>query len=194
MYKQAMSLPLILASASPQRKTLLEGMGIPFEVHPSSVDEDAHPESVPHMRSRVLAELKAKDVAGQFPGRWVLGSDTLVEAAGGLLLEKPRDADDARRMLQLLGGNAIAVHSGVAVHTPQGDVLSDVHTARVHFRPFTNDDIHWWIETGLWEGRSGSFQLEGVEERLVDRVEGERTGVIGLPVLLTRDLLTRAGF
>ena len=87
---------LILASASPQRKTLLEGLGVTFEVIPSSIDEDGHPEKSPIERSVILARLKAEDISQQHKDAIVIGCDTLVVSYAGELLEKPKDPDDAR--------------------------------------------------------------------------------------------------
>src|SRR3989338_68948 len=118
--KLATMQPLILASASPQRRTLLQGLGISFEVMPSSVDEKSHPEKAdPAVRAQILAREKANDVAAKMPGRWVLGCDTLVVAPDGSILEKPSDADDARRMLRLQSGGVSLVHSGLTLISPE---------------------------------------------------------------------------
>ena len=101
---------MILASASPQRRTLLEGLSLKFEVIPSDIDEDAHPERDPLKRSKILARLKAEDIARKHSEAVVIGCDTLVVASSGTLLEKPLDADDARRMLLLQSGRTSEVH------------------------------------------------------------------------------------
>jgi len=185
---------LILASSSPQRKTLLEGLGIPFDVHPSSVDEDAHPERAPGPRAQVLAEEKARNVAAAHPGRWVVGCDTLVVSPSGELHEKPVDADDARRMIKAQSGGECIVHSGLCVLTPAGAASSDLSTSLVTFAPLAPQDIEWWINTGLWQGRSGAFQIDGLGQMLISRLQGDWTSVVGLPVFLLGRLLREAGY
>ena len=111
---------IVLASASPQRSLLLSELGVAFVVAPSSVDEDAHPELIPAKRAAILAEEKARDVAPRHPGSWVIGCDTLVEAADGALLEKAKDAAEARAMLDRMSGKTCLVHSGLFVLDPAG--------------------------------------------------------------------------
>ena len=135
-----------------------------------------------------LAEAKSLIVSKQYPDRWVIGVDTLVVAESGELLEKPLDADDARRMLHLHSGRTSIVHSGLSLQK-NGKIHTNVSTASVFFQPLMEDDIEWWIITGLWKDRSGAFQLEGEGERLITKIEGERETVIGFPVLQFRTLL-----
>lgn len=185
---------LILASASPQRTRLLEGIGIPHDVIPSSVDEDAHPELDPVKRCIALAHEKARDVALRNPARWVIGCDTLVVSGDGTLLEKPRDEADARRMIARHSNAMSVVHSGLAVLSPAGDIHSDVSSSNVFFRPLSNADIDWWIQTGLWRERSGAFQIDGPGQLMIERIEGDWTSIVGLPVFLLGRLLAKAGY
>ena len=103
----------ILASASPQRKSLLEGLGMAFEVVPPGCLESDSAETDPAKRCSALAKMKAEDVSAKHLDAAVLGCDTLVAAADGTLLEKPVDARNARRMLRFLGGQEATVHSAV---------------------------------------------------------------------------------
>jgi septum formation protein len=185
---------LILASSSPQRKTLLESIELPFEVIPSRVDEEAHPEWAPQQRSAQLARLKAEDVAARHPGRWVIGCDTLVVAPDGTLLEKPADAVEARTMLARQAGGASVVHSGTCVISPEGKAYEGMSSSSVTFRTMGPDEMDWWIGTGLWEGRSGGFQIDGLGQLMIERIEGDWTGVVGLPVYLLGQLLKEAGY
>lgn len=184
---------LILASTSPQRKTLLEGLGILFDVVPSSVLEDDHPELNPLQRSIDLARLKAQDVASRHKGQIVIGCDTLVVAADGTLLEKPASPEDALRMLALQSASVSTVHSAVCVVDAQGRVHQDVSSSSVRFKQMTDDEKNWWISTRLWEGRSGGFQIDGLGQLLIEKIEGDWTGVVGLPVFLLGKLLREAG-
>src|SRR5690349_9593677 len=128
---------LILASQSPQRSSLLSGIGVRFEVVPSSVDEDGHPERSPKDRALTLAELKALTIAKMHPGRFVLGADTLVVSASGKLLEKPVDVSEAKMMLTEHSGNTSIVHSALCLITPDGSVFKDVDSSSVTFKKLT---------------------------------------------------------
>jgi len=185
---------IILASASPQRKTLLEGIGLEFEVIPSGVEEDDHPENDPARRAADLARLKARDIAGRHPGEVVIGCDTLVVAPDGTLLEKPVSKADARRMLGLQSGAVSVVHSAVCVVDAAGKLHEGVNSSRVTFKKLTTKDLDWWIGTGQWRNRSGSFQIDGLGQLLISHIEGDYTGIVGLPIFLLGRLLKEAGY
>ena len=185
--------PVILASASPQRKTLLEGLGLTFEVLPSSVDERDCREKNPAKRAVLLASLKAKDVRGQAKGKWVIGCDTLVEAHDGTILEKPVDALEARQMIDLQSGRTSLVHSGLSLISPDGKEVKDISTSSVRFKKLSREEVDWWIEKGLWQGRSGSFQIDGLGQFLIEHIEGDWTSVVGFPVFLFGQLAAKAG-
>jgi septum formation protein len=183
---------LLLASASPQRRTLLEGLGIPFTVEPPSLDESLCTETDPLTRAGALAKMKADDVAGRNPDSLVLGCDTLVVAADGTLLEKPSDAEDAARMLQLLSGRTCTVHSALCLIGSGGAMHEGVSSSKVTFKKLTSEDIAWWVSTGEWRDRSGSFQIDGKGQLLIKHLEGDWSGVVGLPVFLLGELLKKA--
>lgn len=184
---------LILASASPQRSQLLHALGVEFEVIPSDVQEDAHPESDPKKRAKDLAKLKAQDVAKKHPGSVVIGCDTLVVASDGTLLEKPTSEDDARRMIRLQSAKTSVVHSAVCVIDPKGNAHEGVSSSDVTFKKLSDNDIDWWISTDLWKDRSGSFQIDGPGQLMIESMKGDFTGVVGLPVFLLGQLLEKAG-
>ncbi len=179
----------ILASASPQRKALLAGLGVAFEVIPSNVDEDAHEIREPVERAKSLAVRKAQDVAVRHPERWVIGCDTLVVASDGTLLEKPGDAREARRMLDLQSGAVSLVHSGLALVSPEGKLWSDVSSSSVTFKTMSDDEKDWWIAGGFWKDRSGGFQIDGVGQLLIKHIEGDWTSIVGFPVFLFGKML-----
>ncbi len=184
---------IILASASPQRKTLLEGLGVQFEVMPSSVDEDGHPERSPRERSVILSRLKAEDIAAKHKGAIVIGCDTLVVSSTGELLEKPKDPEDARRMLESQSGALSQVHSAVSIIDAKGTVHEGVSTSTVRFKQLSSKDMDWWVTTGLWRGRSGGFQIDGLGQLMISHIEGDWTGIVGLPVFLLGELMKAAG-
>ena len=185
---------LILASQSPQRRTLLQGLGVAFDVIPSGVMEDDHPEPDPLQRSKDLARLKALDIAGKHPGSIVIGCDTLVVASDGTLLEKPVSPDDALRMLRLQSGKTSVVHSALCIVDIAGRVHEDVSSSSVTFKKLSSSEEQWWIGTKLWEGRSGGFQIDGPGQLMIEHIEGDWTSIVGLPVFLLGSLLKQAGF
>lgn len=189
-----MEQPIILASASPQRKTLLAGLDIDFVVIPSQVNEEICAELNPPARAQLLAREKAEEVLGRHRGRWVIGCDTLVAASTGELLEKPSDETEARRMIALHSGQTSTVHSGLTVINPEGIVFDGLSSSLVKFRTLSDKDIDWWIETGLWRDRSGGFQIDGKGQLMIEKIEGDWSSIVGLPVFLLGQLLTKAGY
>ena len=185
--------PLILASASPQRRKLLEGIGVPFTVVPSTIDESVCKETDPMVRAQILARLKAEDIAERHGNAWIIGCDTLVVSPRGRLLEKPRDAAEARAMLMEQSGSTSLVHSALTLLGPTGTEHEGISTSRVRFQSLTPERLDWWIGTGLWEDRSGSFQIEGLGQLIIDHLEGDWSGVVGLPVSLLGELAHAAG-
>ncbi len=183
---------IILASASPQRRELLQGLGLSFEVMPSSVDESACAEKDPAVRASVLARLKAEDVHALHPDACVIGCDTLVVSADGTLLEKPVDAADAERMLRLQSGNISTVHSALCVIGSDG-IQDGISSSHVRFKKLSEEDVVWWISTGQWKDRSGAFQIDGRGQLMIEKIEGDWTGVVGLPVYLLGELMKKAG-
>lgn len=183
---------LILASASPQRRELLGDLGFPFEVIPSSFAESTCGEKDPAARAAMLARLKAEDVHASHPDAYVIGCDTLVVAADGTLLEKPTSAQDAERMLRLQSGSVSIVHSALCVIGPRS-VAEGISTSRVRFQKLSEEGIAWWIGTSKWQGRSGAFQIDGPGQLMIEHLEGDWTGVVGLPVFLLGELMRKAG-
>jgi septum formation protein len=171
--------PLLLASTSPQRRAILQQLGIPFDVVAPDYVEHDPPEADAEQLVREHALGKARSVAAQAGDRPVLGVDTTV-VLGGRLYAKPTDAGDAERMLEELAGRTHAVVSGLALITP-GWELVEVELTRVTFRPLTPRDLASSISAGEWEGRAGGYAIQGKGAALVERVEGDYLNVVGLP-------------
>jgi septum formation protein len=175
--------PIILASRSPQRRAILEQLGIPFEVVEPRYEEQGD-DPLEH------AAGKARSVDGG--DRPVLGVDTVV-VCGGEVLGKPADATEAERMLEMLGGNTHEVVSGLCLRTPAWEELHS-ETTRVTFRRLTPRDIAAYVQTGEWKERAGGYAIQGLGAGLVERIEGDYLNVVGLPAaLLIRLLAARFG-
>ncbi len=185
---------LILASASPQRKMLLKGLGLDFEVVPSGIEEDDHPENDPKRRAADLARLKALDISKKNRGAFVIGCDTLVVAADGTLLEKAGSANEARKMLVLQSGRASLVHSALCVVDCSGGLHEGISTSKVSFKKLSEQEIDWWIDSAQWRDRSGAFQIDGRGQLMISNIEGDYTGIVGLPAFLLGQLLGKAGY
>ncbi len=174
--------PLILASASPQRRAILSQAGIPFEVVPADVDEETAGEP------RAVAQLNARLKALAVPGPLVLGADTLV-AVDGDILGKPRDAAQAREYVGRLAGRTHLVVGGVALARDGAVAAEHVEVTAVEFRPLGEAQIAAYVDTGEWEGRAGGYAIQGRGAPLVRRIEGDYFNVVGLPVAAVFDLL-----
>lgn len=178
---------LILASASPRRRRLLEDAGIPFLVREPSVEEWAPEWGDPH--AVALANARAKALA--VPGDVVLGADTVV-AVGHRLLGKPRDAEDARRILKTLSGTTHSVVTAVVLAAGGRTLERSVET-RVTMRPMSEEEISAYVASGESMGKAGAYAIQEKGDRFVTRVEGPWDNVVGLPVEAVRELLRLAG-
>jgi nucleoside triphosphate pyrophosphatase len=179
--------PLLLASRSPQRRAILEQLGIPFEVVAPPFDEQPVPEVDAVELVRAHARAKARSVADGAGDRPVLGVDTEV-VVDGRIYGKPGDATDAEAMLEQLGGKTHLVVSGLCLVTP-GWELVEHEATRVTFRPLTARDLATYVATGEWEGRAGAYAIQGRGAALVERIEGDYLNVVGLPASLLVRLL-----
>ena len=180
--------PLLLASRSPQRRAILEQLGIPFEVVLPQFDEtgaDAGGDPVETVREN--ARGKARSVAGVADGRPVLGVDTEV-VVEGRVFGKPGNATEAEAMLEALAGRTHEVVSGLCLLTPGWEEVEHEVT-RVSFRELDARDLAAYIGTGEWEGRAGAYAVQGRGAALVERIEGDYLNVVGLPAALLVRLL-----
>jgi nucleoside triphosphate pyrophosphatase len=180
MADAAPATPLLLASRSPQRRAILEQLGIPFDVVEPRYEEVATPELAD--ATRVVCEHaqgKARSVADHAGDRPVLGVDTEV-VLQGLIFGKPADATEAEQMLEELSGKTHVVMSGLCLLTPGWEALEHEGT-RVTFRELTPRDLAAYVATGEWEGRAGAYAIQGKGAALVKCIEGDYLNVVGLP-------------
>jgi septum formation protein len=179
--------PILLASTSPQRRAILEQLGIPFDVVAPRYEEDDPPDAEPVDLVREHARGKARSVAGEAGDRPVLGVDTAVTIEGRVY-GKPADATEAAQMLEALAGRTHAVVSGLCLLTP-GWEQTTFDVTLVSFRSLTARDVAAYIGSGEWEGRAGAYAIQGVGGSLVTRIEGDYLNVVGLPGALLVRLL-----
>lgn len=185
---------LILASASPRRRELLESLSLSFSVMPAHVDERPHPAEDPKDYVARLARSKAEHLAAQFRSAWVLGADTVV-ALERRILGKPADAAAARGMLSSLSGREHTVMTGVAVvRHDTGFTVVDIVSTRVRFHHLRGADIEAYIATGEPFDKAGAYAIQGGGGRFVAALEGCYNNVVGLPLERAMALLRAAGY
>lgn len=182
---------LILASASPRRRELLAELGVCCDVVPCPLPEPAAKPSAVAARpwAEAVAYFKARVIAERFPEALVLGADTIVVCAGQVL-GKPRDRADAERMLRLQAGVVSEVITGVALvrlAAPAVRVLDSAVT-RVWMRDDAVERARY-LDSGAWEGKAGAYGIQDVGDRLIERIDGSFSNVVGLPVELLAECL-----
>ncbi len=180
--------PLLLASRSPQRRAILEQLGIPFDVvapHYNEEDPALDGDAVEVVREHARA--KARSVADEAGDRPVLGVDTEV-VLGGQMFGKPSNASDAERMLEALSGRTHVVLSGLCLATHAWQLVRHEAT-QVTFRDLAPRDLGVYVATGEWRGRAGAYAIQGRGAALVRGIEGDYLNVVGLPAALLISLL-----
>lgn len=185
---------LVLASASPRRLDLLRQIGlVPDAVEAADLDEAPQPHETPRRLALRLAQAKAMYVAARAPDAHVLGADTVV-AIGRRVLPKAEDAAEVRACLRLLSGRAHRVLTGVAVVAPGGRVSSRLVESRVHFKRLSEGDIETYLTCGEGIGKAGGYAIQGHAGALVISLQGSYSGVVGLPLYETANLLAGLGY
>jgi septum formation protein len=182
---------LVLASASPRRRQLLEEAGYAFEVEPSRiVEEEPAAGALPGTYAAQLAWRKAAEVAARRKVGLVLAADTVCAVAGHILT-KPRDRADADRMIRLQEGHDTDVITGVCLYrADQHEWVGAIEVSVVRFRPLSQREREDYLDSGRWQGKSGAY---GVQDRdpFVAVVRGSFSNVVGLPMERLAELLER---
>jgi len=190
--------PLVLASRSAVRRTLLEAAGVQVEVRPADIDERSLETGVqsetPAAVAALLARQKALAVAALHPARLVLGADQVL-TLDAKLFSKPADRAAARAQLRALSGRTHELHAAIAFVRDATVVFEHVGTARLTMRSFSDGFLDAYLEA---VGRAatasvGAYQIEGLGIQLFERVEGDYFTVLGLPLLAALDFLRRYG-
>jgi septum formation protein len=163
-------------------------LGIPVQVRPADIPETPRPHEMP----TEYAERLAAEKAGAVPGEFVLGADTIVELDEDVL-EKPADPEEAVAMLLRLQGKTHQVITACALHSPTG-LRTATDVTQVTFRPAAEDMLRAYVATGEPLDKAGAYGIQGYGAALVERIEGDFFGVMGLPVRLVLDLLEHGGW
>jgi len=197
----AQTKPLVLASASPRRREILQQLGLRFEVIESAVPEPERERELPEAYASGLAALKAQAVAERLgreslathDGAFVLGADTIV-VVDDRVLGKPRDDAHAREMVGMLAGRFHEVITAVALRQVGTRLAKSIAVrTRVAFRALSPDEVRRYVETGEGRDKAGSYAIQGVGTGVVRAIEGSHSNVVGLPASETLGLLSEAG-
>jgi septum formation protein len=181
-------LRLVLASRSPRRKALLEAIGVQPLVVPSKFDEGRFDTDGLNPRELAIALARGKTaaVAREYPGDVVLGADTIV-VLDGKVIGKPQSPEEAGSMLQELSGRTHRVYTGIALYRPgSGEILTDADCTLVTMRELDPREIRWYVSTGEPMGKAGGYGIQGKAALFVASINGDYTGVIGLPLCILK--------
>jgi len=171
---------VVLASASPRRRQLLELIGLTFRVVPADIEETPRAAESPWSFAERAARDKAIEVARRHPDEPVLGADTVVDV-DGVILGKPESRLEAEEMLRLLAGREHMVHTALSM-VSNGSSHELLDTAAVRFAPLDDATIRWYVETGEPLDKAGAYAIQGLGGLLVASVEGSPHTVVGLPI------------
>jgi septum formation protein len=186
--------PLILASASPRRVSLLAQLGIqPDLIVPASLDESPLDKELPKSIALRLAEEKAKAVAKDHPDSFVTAADTVV-ACGRESLPKADTVEEALYCLKRLSGRRHRVIGGMAVIAPDGVIRSRVAQTMVQFKTLSNQDIDEYLASGEWNGKAGGYGIQGYAACFVKSITGSYSNVVGLSLYDIMILLKSSGY
>jgi len=184
-------LSVVLASASPRRRDLLNLVGIRHTVMPTDTDESPRGGELPEAYAERLSRAKAEAAASENPGSVIIGADTIV-VIDDVVLGKPRDVGDAERMLGILSGRSHTVMTAVAVNF-NGETVSAVEIVDVTFRAIDSDEIRNYVTTGEPMDKAGAYGIQGYGATIVRRIDGDYFAVMGLSLVKLVSLFGELG-
>jgi septum formation protein len=188
--------PIILASGSPRRQEYFRLLGLPFSIMPAMIDEQTGGAGDPVKTAEDFAVRKVKRVmevmAGRLP-RWICGADTIV-SADDCLFGKPKDREDAARMLGRLSGREHKVTTAVALYGKEGNIDCGSTSCAVRFADMNPAEIEWYLDTGEWQEAAGAYRLQGLAGCFIVSIQGSPSAVVGLPLRDFYDILRKNGY
>lgn len=185
---------IILASSSPQRSAILKNAGFKFEVIPSTYDEPDTPFLSATELAKSHAFHKAKQVADSLPEGIVIGCDTLV-SLNGKILQKPKNADEARKFISQQQGQTVQVISGLCLFNI--DLQRNITTSilsKLKFAVMSETEIYWYVSTNEWKDKSGGFSVQGIGSRFIIEINGDYQNIVGLPLFKVYEILKTWNF
>lgn len=184
---------IILASASPRRKEILEATGLKFSIDAGDYEEDMTLGLEPPQLARFLSSEKAKNIAAKYKNALVIAADTFIVFKGSLM-GKPHTREEARRMLTLLNGKAHSVITGFTIiDTNTKKKLSRSVETKVYFRKMTAQEIEAYVKTGEPLDKAGAYAIQGIGAVIIKKIEGDYFNVVGLPLSSLTGALKKFG-
>ena len=186
-----MNPPLILASASPRRRDLLQNLGLTFDIIPADIDETPLPDESPDALVSRLSTQKAAAIATQNSSALVIAADTVVTLDGDVL-GKPKDSAENKRFTERLSGRTHRVYTGHAAQRGE-EVAACVISTEVRFRDLSEREVEWYVSTGEGMDKAGGYAIQGYGAALVSEIHGCYFNVVGLSVANLLELTKRLG-
>ncbi len=170
---------IILASASPRRKEICELLGLEFSIVPAQNEIEIDKTLIPEKAVELVAVSKAQEVFEKYPDATVIGSDTAVYCDNEFL-GKPKDKEDAKRMMKMLSGKTHFVYTGVAVMKKE-KIISFCEKASVTFMNLTDEEISWYVSLPECYDKAGAYAVQGLSARFIEKIDGDFYSIMGLP-------------
>ena len=185
---------LILASSSPQRKKLLETIGItPDDIVPANIDETPKKNEKPKDFALRMSKEKALSVAKNNLNSFILSGDTIV-AAGRRIIGKPSSKNEAEQILKLLSGRRHRVLSAFTLIKPDSSEITKVVISKVKFSRLSDKEINEYLDTNEWQGKAGGYAIQGRASAFVPWISGSYTGIMGFPMNEIKNVLESSGW
>ena len=185
---------LILASASPRRRELIEQLGIrSYRVKPPNIEERLRKKEAPKHNAMRMAREKAQIMAGKYNGAYILAADTVV-ACGRRVLDKADDRKQASQCLSLLSGRSHQVIGAVVIRGPNNESGSRLVTTNVTYKRLQKTELNNYLDSGDWRGKAGGYAIQGIASAFIRNLRGSYSNVVGLPLHETYKLLIGLGF
>lgn len=184
---------IILASKSPRRKELMSLIPIQFIIQTKEVEEYISLQDSPEENVKRLAKEKAQAIGKDYKNEWILGCDTVVVYEEEIL-GKPKDEEDARKMLSKLSGKAHFVYTGIALYNEsKGKLIQKAVCSKVFMKDISKEELNWYISTGEPFDKAGGYGIQGVASNFIEKIEGDYFNIVGLPVCTIYNLLKEEG-
>lgn len=184
---------IILASKSPRRKELMSLIPVQFMVQTKEVEEYINLQDSPEENVKRLAREKAYAVGKEYKDEWILGCDTVVVYEEEIL-GKPKDEEDARKMLSKLSGKVHLVYTGIALYNESNEkLIQKAVCSKVFMKEISQEELKWYISTGEPFDKAGGYGIQGFASNFIEKIEGDYFNIVGLPVATIYNLLKEEG-
>lgn len=181
---------MILASNSPRRKAILEQLGLNVIIKTKEIEEISHKSKIDE-KIKEISEKKGENVAKEHPNEFVVSADTMVEI-DGIILGKPKNRDDAKKMLKKISGKKHSVLTAFSLFNINKNIkITEIVKSQVYFRKLDNDEIEWYLDSGEAMDKAGSYGVQGLGAVFIERIEGDFFSIMGFPVNRFVDILKR---